>query len=354
MSTMLKSTLSQSVKSLRNRARLFYHSGSDGYERFSKDRFSQSRFESDDNFRHKSTLSSTRRYLWYIVGLTGVGGVVYYTSHLENVPISGRTRFMNVGEYREKILGDMAFNSMMEQVGHSILPSYHPLSIYVKKVTDRLLYSIEKLSDELEEQLSTTSPSKYEVYVVDSSIPNAMVLPSGQIFVFTGIIPIAQNEAGLATVLSHEISHKLLRHHAERLSLYSIFIYLGFVLQLLIPGSDLRLLNDLIVKYGIMLPNSRKTELEADRVGLMLMSLSCYMPQESISFWKRMDQHSIEMKEHRNDKGNIAEYLSTHPTHLKRMDQITELLPEAMKKRQLAGCEESRFLSSFRRFVSIS
>lgn len=354
MFTMLKYTLSRYVKSFHNRTRLFYHSGSDGYERFSKDRFSQFKFENDGNFRHKWALSSARRYLWYMVGLTGIGGAVYYTTHLEKVPISGRTRFMNVGEHREKVLGDMAFNSMMEQVGHSILPSYHPLSIYVKKITDRLLYSIEKLSDELGGQLSTIAPSNYEVYVVDSPIPNAMVLPSGQIFVFTGIIPIAQNEAGLATVLSHEISHKLLRHHAERLSLYSVFIYLGIVLQLLIPGSDFRLLNDLIVRYGIMLPNSRKTELEADRVGLMLMSLSCYMPQESISFWKRMDQHSMEMEEHRIGRGNISEYLSTHPTHRKRMEQINELLPEAMEKRQSAGCEESKFLSSFRRFVPIS
>jgi Zn-dependent protease with chaperone function len=311
-----------------------------------------------DSNRGRYSWHDRRRYLWYMVGVTGSVGIIYYIYHLERVPISGRLRFMNVTRKQEQMMGDMAFQSMIEEVGKSILPSWHPLTLQVRRVTDRLLASMHslRLEDSVQSDMSDTSSkdlkkNSYQVYVIDDPTPNAMVLPSGQIFVFTGIFPIAKTESGLATVLGHEISHKLLRHHAERLSLYSIFIYFGLILQLLVPGSDFQFLNDLIAKYGVLLPNSRKTELEADRVGLLLVANACYDLDESVVFWERMEQFERDHK-HRS-RGAISDYLSTHPAHHKRIEQIKQFLPEAKEKRINAGCAESNLFSSFRKMIPI-
>lgn len=162
----------------------------DGYERFEK-------INGAANVGRKST--------YIILSICGLGLMVHYFSHLEKVPISGRSRYINTSESMETTLGNAAFDQMISQVQDHVLPSYHPLTIYVKRVTDNLMKSVSKLPG--------LNPIHYSVYVVDSPLVNAMVLPGGQIFVFTGIIPIAGNEDGLATVLAHEVNDCSLVYH---------------------------------------------------------------------------------------------------------------------------------------------
>ncbi len=151
---------------------------------------------------------------------------------------------------------------------------------------------------------------EWEVFVVDDArTANAFVLPGGKVFVFSGILGLARNDSGLATVLGHEIAHNLADHVGERLSqdigasivLYSLVILGGaFGLGPLIMhffGSRF-----LDVAFGF--PMSRLQESEADYIGLMMMAEACYDPAEAVSFWARMEKAAGQ---------EVPEWMSTHP-----------------------------------------
>ncbi|MCO5043898.1 MAG: M48 family metallopeptidase [Kiritimatiellae bacterium] len=166
----------------------------------------------------------------------------------------------------------------------------------------------------------------WRVSVVDSPQVNAFCLPGGKIVVYTGILPVAQNEAGLATVLGHEIAHATARHGAQR-------VFQQQSLQIALSGAR-GALGDMSIEqqraimgllgagaqYGLALPFSRDHELEADRLGLHYMARAGYDPRESVAFWKRMMENA-------GDKP--PEIMSTHPADSTRISQLEELLPEA-------------------------
>ena len=139
---------------------------------------------------------------------------------------------------------------------------------------------------------------------------NAFVIPGGKVFVYTGILPVAKNDDGLAAILGHEIAHNLARHASESMSsmvmlapLRFLFIFLdstGYTMGL---G---RVLGDMAMDLGLARPASRKQESEADYIGLMMMAQSCYNPQEAVKVWQRME---IAQKDQ-----DMPEWLSTHPS----------------------------------------
>ena len=123
---------------------------------------------------------------------------------------------------------------------------------------------------------------------------NAFVIPGGKVFVYSGILPVAKNDDGLAAILGHEIAHNLARHAAEHMSslimlapVRWMFIFLdstGYTMGL---G---RVLGDIAMELGIARPASRKQESEADYIGLMMMAKSCYDPGEAVKVWERMEK----------------------------------------------------------------
>lgn len=151
---------------------------------------------------------------------------------------------------------------------------------------------------------------EWQVFVVDDPhMANAFVLPGGKVFVFSGILGLARNDSGLATVLGHEIAHNLADHHGERLSqdvgasivLWSL-VLLGGVIglgPLIFHFFGSRFLD---VAFGF--PMSRLQESEADYIGLMMMAEACYDPQEAVSFWARMEKATGQ---------EVPEWMSTHP-----------------------------------------
>jgi predicted Zn-dependent protease len=187
----------------------------------------------------------------------------------------------------------------LEQKGVRVLPGWDPRTVRVKRVMARLV------------PFSGMVDEDWEVFVVnDDSTANAFVLPGGKVFVFSGILGIARNDSGLATVLGHEIAHNLADHHSERLSqdvgasivLYSLVILggvfgLGPLIMHFFGGRFLD------VAFGF--PMSRLQESEADYIGLMMMAEACYDPQEAASFWARMERASGQ---------EVPEWMSTHPT----------------------------------------
>lgn len=194
--------------------------------------------------------------LMLILVVVGASGV-YYVFNLEKVPETGRWRFLDVGIAQEREMGEQAFQQTMQEYHGRVLPDWHPEVKRVQRVVARILRVI---PDVVPKKDMNELPDHWSVHVInDPEQKNAFVLPGGHIFVFTGILPVCETDSGLATVLSHEISHQLARHSAEKVSGYKIFMALGFLLNVL--GFDFGL-SQIALNLLLSLPNSRKLETE--------------------------------------------------------------------------------------------
>ncbi|AHF04115.1 M48 family metallopeptidase [Marichromatium gracile] len=170
--------------------------------------------------------------------------------------------------------------------------------------------------------------ARWEFVLFEDPSPNAFALPGGKVGINTGILPIARTDAGLATVMAHEIAHVVARHGAEQRSQKMLAgLGAGLLSAVLgaqgVPGSDLAVqAYGVGARLGVILPYSRAHELEADRLGLFYMARAGYDPREAIAFWQRFQAAS---------RGRAAppEFLSTHPVDTTRLAQLRELLPEA-------------------------
>lgn len=240
-----------------------------------------------------------------VVVVAVAAGTIFYFSNLETVPVSGRTRFNVYGPESVRKAGEMEYRRLLyelESKGVRLLPDWDPRTVRVRRVMRRLI-PFSGLADE--------EGDDWEVFVVDDPrTANAFVLPGGKVFVFSGILPLARNDSGLATVLGHEIAHNLAGHVGERLSqdigasivLYSLVI-LGGVFglgPLIMHVFGSRFLD---VAFGF--PMSRLQESEADYIGLMMMAEACYDPAEAVHFWARMERVAGQ---------DVPEWMSTHPT----------------------------------------
>jgi predicted Zn-dependent protease len=198
----------------------------------------------------------------------------------------------------------------------------------VRRVGQRLVsainkyYSAKGLTNELEGY-------KWEYNLVDSKDVNAWAMPGGKIVVYTGLLPVTQNEAALAVVLGHEITHALAHHGNERMSQALVAQGIGVAGGILTSGNAqvANIFNNVYgpgAQIGVLLPNSRKQELEADRYGLIFTAMAGYNPREAIPLWERMKKMS-------EGSQRPPEFLSTHPTEENRIAKLQQLMPEALK-----------------------
>lgn len=167
---------------------------------------------------------------------------------------------------------------------------------------------------------------KWEYKLVQDDAVNAWCMPGGKIVVYTGLLKVSRNEAGLATVMGHEVAHALANHGQQRMSA-SLLQQLGAVGVTAATGKSSEETRQLaMMAYGAgssvagMMPFSRKHESEADRIGLTLMAIAGYNPSEALSFWKRMSSQG---------GSSVPEMLSTHPSDATRISNIQKLIPEA-------------------------
>ncbi|HEX2958177.1 MAG TPA: M48 family metallopeptidase [Chitinispirillaceae bacterium] len=179
---------------------------------------------------------------------------------------------------------------------------------------------------------------KWEFNLVQDTVANAWAMPGGRVAVYSGILPIAENETGLAVVMAHEVSHVVANHGEERLS-QALLVQLGgitlaealhkkpeFTRQLFMAAYGVG------ATVGVLLPYSRLHESEADRLGLIFMSMAGFDPHAAIGFWSRM------MKE--QNAPSPPEFLSTHPGNEQRLENIEKLIPEAMRYLNKAKCPQ--------------
>lgn len=171
----------------------------------------------------------------------------------------------------------------------------------------------------------------------DDQMINAFALPGGKVAVFTGILKHTKTEAGLATVMGHEVAHALQRHGVERMSrsILDQIAQLGALGAAASGHAGGGAIQGLLGAYGVnvSLPFNRKQESEADYIGLRLMAQAGYDPREAVPFWERMSGCPKQMigKLCFRSQHAIPEFLSTHPSDVTRINQIEAWLPEALR-----------------------
>lgn len=243
----------------------------------------------------------------------------------ETVPYTDRSQLVVIPQSQSSQMGEQAFQQILSdpKVRQSQSPEEQEA---VKRVAKRIIQAAKE-----SKFAEDAKAFKWEVTVIkDDQTKNAFALPGGKIAVYTGIFPVAKNDAGLAAILGHEVVHALARHGSERMSqevlaqagLSAAAVGLGASGAGPVVGQATMAALGLGAKVGVLLPYSRTHESEADSIGILLAAKAGYDPQEAVHVWQRMQEGS---------EGAPSEFLSTHPSHETRITQLQEAMPEALK-----------------------
>jgi predicted Zn-dependent protease len=244
-------------------------------------------------------------------GLVGaLLAVIAVASGCETVPVTGRSQIILLSEGEESKLGGEAYQQILAK---SKLSTDAARNEMVRRVGSRIA-------------AVTGENYQWEYRLIDDPQANAFALPGGKVAVYTGILPITRDDAGLAAVLGHEIAHVIARHSGERMS-QQVVAQMGFGIIGSILGASPQTTEALggIVVSGLLLPWGRKQESEADHIGLILMAKAGYDPRAARDLWMRMAEAS-------RGRSRPPEFLSTHPSEETRIRQIEGWLPEALKE----------------------
>jgi predicted Zn-dependent protease len=251
---------------------------------------------------------------------------IFIANSCTKVPITGRKQStwgsetelakMSETEYRKflsehKLTSNAQQSEMVKRVGSNIATS---ITNFFKTYQNGKYYN----------QIATY---KWEFNTIEDPTVNAWCMPGGKVVVYTGLLPVTQNETALAVVMGHEIAHAVAKHGNERMTQQMKAQGISNVLSVALSGSPQATQEIFSVAYGVagsltMLSYSRKHETEADKLGLVFMALAGYDPSEAISFWERMSKMSGNAKP--------PQILSTHPSDDQRIKDLKAWLPEAM------------------------
>jgi predicted Zn-dependent protease len=240
------------------------------------------------------------------------------------VPISGR-RQMNL--YSESTMIGMSVVAYQDFLSESnVVGDYNTQAKMVSDVGHKIAASVEQYMKDIK-QSKRIAGFEWEFRLVDDPTVNAWCMPGGKVVFYTGIMPICKDEKGLAVVMGHEIAHAVARHGNERMSQGVLVYGAGATLDILTNEKPGLARDILLQSYGIgsalgTLAFSRNHESEADKLGLVFMAMAGYDPGEAVHFWTRMSELGGEKP---------PELLSTHPSDDRRIRDIEEFMPEAMK-----------------------
>jgi metalloendopeptidase OMA1, mitochondrial len=235
---------------------------------------------------------------------------------------AGRTARLGLSQEQEATLG---------------LQSYRDVVSKSRTITSGPEYEmVRRCAERLAQQTGERGKNfKWAVSLVDSPQVNAFCLPGGKICVYTGILPVAKTETGLAVVMGHEMAHATLRHGSERVfqqkQTQTLLSGVNFSLGDMSPQQRQAVMGAIGAgaQYGYLLPFGRDHESEADSVGLGYMAKAGYDPREAVAFWQRMGQASGGKSQ--------PEFMSTHPSHETRVNRLKEMMPEALKLFEKSG-----------------
>jgi predicted Zn-dependent protease len=240
------------------------------------------------------------------------------------VPITGRQQLNFIPDSQ---MNSLSLTEYKDFISKNKLSTDAAHTKMVKDVGARIQKAVETYCAQNNLQ-SRIKGYQWEFNLVEDSAVNAFAMPGGKVVVYTGLIPVAQNEDGLAVVMGHEISHVIARHGSERMS-QGLLVEMGGVALSEAMAKSPAQTSELFTKsygigtqYGILLPYSRKQETEADHLGLIFMAMAGYNPNTAVDFWQRMAAAS---------KDAPPELLSTHPADKTRINNLKQFMPEAMK-----------------------
>ena len=240
-----------------------------------------------------------------------------------NVPETGRSQLRIISPKQEMQLGLTEFEKLKQST---------PISTDTEQ---------QALLEKVGQRIAAVAPlpgAQWEfVLFDDSNNPNAFCLPGGKVGVYTGILPVTQDEAGLATVIGHEVAHAVARHGAERVSEALLIESGGKAVDMALASRAPQWRGAVLgaygvgSKYGVVLPHSRRQELEADRLGLLYMARAGYDPRQSVAFWQRFSTYQ--------GKGDATalEFLSTHPLDDTRIRALRDQMPSALAEYEKSG-----------------
>ena len=250
--------------------------------------------------------------------------VVLFTACSVN-PITGRKQLQLFPESTLQQQAVTEYRSFLQQ--NKVVASTNSNAVMVKRVGSRLAAAIKTYYASRPQPVNLQN-YEWEFNLVQDNQINAWCMPGGKVVVYTGLLPVTQNEAALAVVLAHEITHALAQHGNERMSELSLAQGLQVAGNAFTQGNSQvnSIFNNVYgpgASLAVLLPNSRKQELEADRFGLIFTALAGYNPREAVPFWQRMGKAS---------EGNSPpEFLSSHPSDENRIAQINKYMKEALK-----------------------
>lgn len=256
-------------------------------------------------------------FRWQIMILFAIGAAVYYFANQETVPFTDRKQLRTMSLDQEVQLGLQSYQQILSDNRQDLVTS-GPVVDAVREIGARLARAA-----------ANEDPGfDWAFNVIDSPQANAFALPGGYTAVYTGLIPIAENEDGLAVIMGHEIGHALAHHGAERMAQQNMQRIVGAGVSLGAGGMDYSAQRAVmgvfggISQYGYALPFSRKHESESDYIGLILMSRACYDPREAPRLWERMGAQGGQTP---------PEFQSTHPSPETRVADFQRWMPEAIE-----------------------
>ena len=219
-------------------------------------------------------------FRWQIMLLFAVGAGVYYLMNQETVPLTGRKQLRTMEHSQEMALGLQSYQQILSD-SRVVSPN------------EPVVQAVQQIGERLKRAAAPEDPGfEWAFNVIDSDQANAFALPGGYTAIYTGLIPIAENENGIAVIMGHEIGHALAHHGAERMAQQNMQRIVGAGVSLGAGGMDIGAQRAVmgvfggVSQYGYALPFSRKHESEADYIGLVLVARACYDPREAPRLWE--------------------------------------------------------------------
>lgn len=258
-------------------------------------------------------------------------GAYYYFSNRTVDPYTGEQVLIDksLDAEQESALGLQAYREILSQE-RAVDPNSE-IARQISGIAARLIDKVDEVERDLAAERGIDAKNfaadfDWTVNVIQSDQANAFALPGGKMAVYTGLVPVAKNQDGMAVVMGHEIAHALMRHGAQRMArgrLEQIGQMAGAA-----GGMDAGTMQTVMSAYGVTsaLPYARGHETQADEVGLMLAAAACFDPREAVPLWQRMAQAS--------GGQSPPEFASTHPSPESRIQHLQSLLPKAQAFRE--------------------
>ncbi len=258
-----------------------------------------------------------RKILFFVLLITA--GVI--ADSCSRVPISHRRQVHLMPESELITMSNQQYAEVLRK--GKVVPASDPRTQMVKRVGKRIQDAVMNYMNSHKKYQKRVRGFDWQFNLIDDKVANAWCMPGGKVAFYTGILPITKDETGMAVVMGHEIAHAIAKHGNERVSKQMALQFGGQAFGGLAGPEKAKVFQQV---YGVSaglaaLKFSRANESEADHLGLVFMAMAGYDPKEAPKFWERMKSMA---------GNNVPQFLSTHPSHDSRIEDIKSHLPEAL------------------------